>query len=102
MRTCTSQAAAEGRAWSADAPASGTTTLNAYLPTEAPAPAQSGPRSSDGKWVAPDSYATRTLSRDKPFPASHQAGYQPAAPGGTHSSGGAWQHYGYGGYTPRK
>eukprot|EP00802_Teleaulax_amphioxeia_P019872 Tamp_20125.p1 GENE.Tamp_20125~~Tamp_20125.p1 ORF type:complete len:196 (-),score=27.28 Tamp_20125:552-1139(-) len=90
------QAAAEGRAWSPDGSGAGTTTLDAYLPTAPAAPAQSGPRSGDGKWVAPDSYATKTLSRDAAYPASHQAGMQAPA------SGSGFQHYGYGGYTPRK
>ena len=49
-----------------------------------------------------DSYATRTLGRDKPFPGSHQAAQRPAASGGTHDSSGKWKHYGYGGYTPKK
>jgi hypothetical protein len=66
------KAAAEGRVWTPGDTGSGTSTLDAYMPTQATVPAQSGPRSGDGKWVAPDSYATRTLSRDAPFPASHQ------------------------------
>jgi hypothetical protein len=48
------QAAADGKTYSAGA---GTTTLNAYMPSSTPQPAQSGPRSSEGKWVAPDRYA---------------------------------------------
>ena len=64
------QAAAEGRMWTPEG--SGTQSLDAYLPSQTPVPAQSGPRSGDGKWVAPDSYATRTLSRDAPYPGSQQ------------------------------
>jgi len=96
------KAAAEGRVWTPGDTGSGTTTLDAYMPTSSPVPAQSGPRSGDGKWVAPDSYATRTLSRDAPFPASQSAGMPAPATGGTHDAQGRFKHYGYGGYTPKR
>jgi len=78
------QTAAEGRAWSPNGSTNGkicqmplvalyskyngaltsskshpfpASTLKAYNPSSTPKPAQSGPRSSDGKWVAPDRYA---------------------------------------------
>lgn len=84
------QAAAEGRVWTPDGAGA------------AAAPAAAAAAPAGNRWVPPDSYATKTLSRDAAFPGSQQAGLQAPAPGGTHTADGQWKHYGYGGYTPRK
>merc|ERR1712127_772247 len=126
------QAAAEGRVWTPDAPAAPAPAPVAAAPVAAAPAADSGTSkiknenpddfatymakrkaaaegrvwtpgdTGAGKWVAPDSYATRTLSRDAPFPASQSAGMPAPATGGTHDTQGRFQHYGYGGYTPKR
>jgi hypothetical protein len=85
------KAAEEGRVWTPG----GSAAPAAAAPAASSAPAAK-------KWIPADSYATRTLSRDKPFPGSHEASNKAPAAGGTHDSKGSFQHYGFGGYTPKK